>query len=278
VNPPAEVTIFETGYPARMDGYVTSVTFGWSAKACPAAAKISFYRPDTPGNPDSTYSFFSGGGPFDVPDVPATVPPGLFPGIQVTVPIFAYVQTGDVIAITNVTWCGGPILVQNPASPQPPFTQSSLVLAGDAPDTFVASAGQPQFPVIARAVGAYSSLVVVTRFGVSLLATDPRTGVQAAGVPHGLSFNSVYSSSGYFSIPDFTGDSSFPEVVVKMVNATGSPDLGGDFWFFYAPLTDVSYTITVTDMTTGAIRTYSSLTSSPGQLCGGVDTSAFPGP
>ena len=66
--------------------------------------------------------------------------------------------------------------------------------------------------------------------------------------------------------------------MIKMVDATGSPALGGDFWFFHAPLTDVQYTITVTDSRFLTVRTYTNTSGSPGQLCGGVDTSAFPGP
>jgi hypothetical protein len=64
--------------------------------------------------------------------------------------------------------------------------------------------------------------------------------------------------------------------MVKMVDATGAPALGGGFWFFHSPLTDVAYTITVTDTTTGAVRTYHNTSGSPGQLCGEADTSAFP--
>ena len=63
-----------------------------------------------------------------------------------------------------------------------------------------------------------------------------------------------------------------------VIAATGSPALGGDFWFFHAPLTDLQYTITVTDSRFRTVRTYTSTSGSPGQLCGGVDTSAFPGP
>jgi hypothetical protein len=111
------------------------------------------------------------------------------------------------------------------------------------------------------------------RFSVGLFATDPRTGAISVGVQ-----NTLGDTAGYFSLPDFTGDPTFPEVTVKMVDATGSPALGGDFWFFHAPLTDVQYTLTVTDQTTGTVKTYSNSSGSPGQLCGGVDTSAFPGP
>lgn len=45
--------------------------------------------------------------------------------------------------------------------------------------------------------------------------------------------------------------------------------------FFRSPLTDVTYTLTVRDQFTGATRAYTNGPGSPGQLCGGVDTSAF---
>jgi hypothetical protein len=82
---------------------------------------------------------------------------------------------------------------------------------------------------------------------------------------------------GYFSLPAFTGDPAFPEVVLKMADATGAPaPFGGSFWVFHAPLTDVGYTLTITDQMRGTVRVYTNTPSSPGQLCGGVDTSAFP--
>jgi hypothetical protein len=116
-------------------------------------------------------------------------------------------------------------------------------------------------------------VLVGGRFQITLRAIDPRTGRIAVGVP-----NPLTDWAGFFSLPDFTGQPTFPEVMIKMVNATGTPALGGDFWFFHAPLTDVQYTLTVTDETTGAVRTYTNTSGGPGQLCGGVDTSAFPGP
>jgi hypothetical protein len=90
--------------------------------------------------------------------------------------------------------------------------------------------------------------------------------------------NRLRDGAGYFSLPDFTGDPTFPEVMVKMVDASRVPAFGGDFWFFHAPLTDVQYTLTVKDQKTGAVRTYSNTSGNPGQLCGAADTSAFPGP
>jgi hypothetical protein len=42
--------------------------------------------------------------------------------------------------------------------------------------------------------------------------------------------------------------------------------------FFYGALTDLTYTLHVTDTLSGAVKTYQ---STPGQLCGGLDNSAF---
>ena len=74
---------------------------------------------------------------------------------------------------------------------------------------------------------------------------------------------------GYFSLPGFTGDSSFPEVYVKMVDYTA---ITGDFWFFHTGLTSLDYTLTVTDSVTGAVRTY----EGAGDFCGAADVRAFP--
>ena len=45
---------------------------------------------------------------------------------------------------------------------------------------------------------------------------------------------------GYFSFPDVTGDPTFPEVFVKMVDASGAPPpYGGSVWVFHSSLTDL---------------------------------------
>lgn len=49
-----------------------------------------------------------------------------------------------------------------------------------------------------------------------------------------------------------------------------------DFWVFHAGLTDVEYTLTVTDQVTGAVRTYRRPAPAQPELCGQADTSAFP--
>jgi hypothetical protein len=65
-------------------------------------------------------------------------------------------------------------------------------------------------------------------------------------------------------------DASNVEVVVKLIDGCG---LGGHFWFFAGGLTNVNTVITVTDMQTGAVRTY---TNPPNTAFKPIqDTSAF---
>ncbi len=60
------------------------------------------------------------------------------------------------------------------------------------------------------------------------------------------------------------------ELVIKVVDGR---TLNGSFWVFYGALSDVSYTITVTDTVTGAMKVYE---NAQGQLASVADTSAFP--
>ena len=101
-------------------------------------------------------------------------------------------------------------------------------------------------------------------FTVTLSATDQRTGRIGAGVA-----TAVNDLWGWFSIPAITGNSSNPEVFVKLLDGTA---INGDYWFFYGGLTDLEYTLTVKDSTTGAQKTY---TKPAGSECGGSDTAAF---
>ena len=61
------------------------------------------------------------------------------------------------------------------------------------------------------------------------------------------------------------------ELVVKVLDAR---TVNGNFWVFYGALSDVEYTITVTDTESGFVRTYH---NEPGEICGRGDTSAIPG-
>ncbi len=59
------------------------------------------------------------------------------------------------------------------------------------------------------------------------------------------------------------------ELVVKLLDGLA---VNGRYWFFYGALSDVEYTIKVTDTTTGATRTY---VNQPGNICGRADVDAF---
>jgi streptogramin lyase len=59
------------------------------------------------------------------------------------------------------------------------------------------------------------------------------------------------------------------ELVVKVLDGRS---INGKFWVFYGSLTNVEFTLTVTDTQTGAIKTYTNL---QGQLASVADTSAF---
>ncbi|MEM7479997.1 MAG: hypothetical protein AAF481_02390 [Acidobacteriota bacterium] len=60
------------------------------------------------------------------------------------------------------------------------------------------------------------------------------------------------------------------ELVVKIIDGRAA---NGHFWVFYGALSDVEYTIAVTDTATGEKRFYS---NEAGNLCGRGDTTAFP--
>ena len=108
------------------------------------------------------------------------------------------------------------------------------------------------------------------RFRLTLSVQNPWTGLEVSGVaiPQADRF-------GYFSLPALTGDPNFPEVFVKMLDATSLPE--GHFWVFHASLTTLAYELTVTDSLTGESRTYRDDASDPTHVCGGADTGSFPG-
>jgi photosystem II stability/assembly factor-like uncharacterized protein len=135
--------------------------------------------------------------------------------------------------------------------------------------TFTDQTGSPTSGprVAARAVAPGPALVLLDRFAATLTAIDPRTGREA-----GSTAIARDTKWGYFSIPDFTGDATFPEVFVKMLDATS---LSGTFWVFHTGLTDLEYTLVVTDFATGNQRVYRNERSDPSRLCGGADTDAF---
>jgi hypothetical protein len=73
------------------------------------------------------------------------------------------------------------------------------------------------------------------------------------------------SDTGYF----WFFSASNVELVLKAVDGR---TFNNHFWVFYGALSDVEYTITVTDMVTGAVKTYS---NTAGHLASVADTAAF---
>lgn len=59
------------------------------------------------------------------------------------------------------------------------------------------------------------------------------------------------------------------ELVVKVLDGRA---VNGKFWVFYGALSDVEYTLTVTDTATGVMKTYH---NPAGRLASVADTSAF---
>ncbi|RPI23435.1 MAG: hypothetical protein EHM61_19760 [Acidobacteria bacterium] len=97
------------------------------------------------------------------------------------------------------------------------------------------------------------------RFSIEVSWTTPG-GASGSGTAMPLT-----SDSGYF----WFFDGSNVELVVKMVDGRG---VNSHFWFFYGSLTDIQFTITVTDTTTGATRSYH---GQQGVQQSGYDLNAF---
>jgi hypothetical protein len=106
------ITVIDRGFPATGDGVLTSAAFRWSAAPCPAAAKIKIFTQSSFLYHHQMY-LDAERGPFDVLQTTQTV--------DLTPPIA--VRKGDLIAVTGLSGCGGPL--GNPSG-------TSFVLNGDA--------------------------------------------------------------------------------------------------------------------------------------------------
>jgi hypothetical protein len=100
-----------------------------------------------------------------------------------------------------------------------------------------------------------------SRFAVQLVWTD------ASGKSNAGHAAAVSDGSGYFW---FTSPAD-GEVAVKVLDGRG---LNGNFWVFFGSLTNLGYTLTVTDTQTGISRSY---VNPPGKFTSRGDTAAFPG-
>jgi PKD repeat protein len=101
-------------------------------------------------------------------------------------------------------------------------------------------------------------------FDLTLTARDPRTGNTGSGKVIGQ--NDVY---GYFSLPSLSGNAGNPEIIVKMVDATG---IGQNYWVFYGSMTDLEFTLSVKENATGVVKTYRKDDAKPS---GQFDTTGF---
>jgi hypothetical protein len=99
------------------------------------------------------------------------------------------------------------------------------------------------------------------RFHVALDYHDPRRALLGTG--NGVALT---ADSGYFWF--FAHDN--VEVVVKVLDGRAS---NGHYWVFYGGLTDVGFTLTVTDTATGAVRTFE---HPAGTMASRGITNAFP--
>jgi hypothetical protein len=97
-------------------------------------------------------------------------------------------------------------------------------------------------------------------FTVSVEFTDPRTGLTGAATAVPLT-----SDTGAFW---FFDDSNL-ELMIKILDGR---TLNGKFWVFFGALSDVDYTITVTRLETGEVKTYH---NPRGTLASRADTAAF---
>ena len=99
------------------------------------------------------------------------------------------------------------------------------------------------------------------RFQVRTIFSAPSLGITNAPA-HAVPLT---SDTGYF----WFFSASNVELVLKAVDGR---TFNNHFWVFYGALSDVEYTITVTDMVTGAVKTYS---NTAGHLASVADTAAF---
>ena len=98
------------------------------------------------------------------------------------------------------------------------------------------------------------------RFRVEVQLTDPRTG--QAGAATAIPLTSDTGGFWFF-------DAANVELMIKVLDGR---EVNGHFWVFYGALSDVPYTITITDTATGQSKVYR---NPAGQLASRSDTAAF---
>ena len=151
------------------------------------------------------------------------------------------------------------IFRQPPAGSQPGYAGGDEFLGGDG---FVARIPAGLSAASSECIADAHTLCLNGRqFSVRVAWSVPSQGRSGVGVAVPLG-----ADTGYF----WFFDDANVELVVKVLDARA---INGNTWVFYGALTDVEYTITVTDTDTRAIRSYS---NPSGALHSVADTAAFP--
>jgi hypothetical protein len=110
--------------------------------------------------------------------------------------------------------------------------------------------------------GAGALCLLGGRFRVEVTWRNHRDGQTGVGTASPFS-----DQTGFF----WFFDAANVELVVKALDGQG---VNKNFWLFYGALSDVEYTIKVTDTATGAVHNYN---NAGGNICGVGDIAAFPG-
>jgi len=169
-----------------------------------------------------------------------------FTQVRQTTPALAADAAGGVFA----AWASGldPFVVTQPAD-----------VEAEGEDGSYFGVFAQRFTTATCALGS-GQLCLAGRFRVAVRFTDPRSGLAAAGTAAPLT-----SDTGTF----WFFDPANVELIVKVLDGRA---VNGHFWVFSGALSDVDYTLTVTDTATGRSRTYH---NAPHQLASRADTAAF---
>ena len=164
----------------------------------------------------------------------------------------------------------------DPSSERGPVLRrpNAATAEGKMPEAATATAYSTEVPLVARIAptAAVDTLILNAAhpFSITLTAKDTgRTGTIGPG--QAIPENDIF---GFFSIPVITGNSSNPEVFVKIIDGRG---LNGNYWVFSNGLSDLEWTLTVREVATGRTKTYSKAFGNT-NACGTFDTAAFPSP
>jgi len=171
-------------------------------------------------------------------------------------PLFARLLDSDGIP------AGDPFVVSSQVNGRQPAARA----VGMGGEWAVTWTGQPAIdaeaaPLFVRRFGPCTGLCLnASRFTVSVDWTNPRDGSTGSG--HALPLTGDTGSFWFF-------DPRNVELDVKVLDGRG---VNGHFWVFYASLSDVEFTVKVTDMETGAEKIYH---NKPYTLASQADVTAF---